>query len=57
MYWMELIIEGAAMEPKRVKPRYDEADEILLIIVRSRQTVVRSLTDNRKSQIANRKCK
>ncbi|HEY0009561.1 MAG TPA: four helix bundle protein [Tepidisphaeraceae bacterium] len=52
MFWMEMIMEGGGLEADRVKPLYQEADELLRIIVASRRTTSETIA-NRKSQIAN----
>jgi len=38
MYWMELIVEAELMDKKRVWPLYQEADEILAMVVASIKT-------------------
>ena len=38
MYWMELIVEGGLMSEKRVAHLYQEADEILAMVVASIKT-------------------
>ena len=52
MFWMEMIMEGGGLERDRVTPLYQEAEELLRIVVASRRTVSKSIA-NRKSQIAN----
>ncbi|HEU4795959.1 MAG TPA: four helix bundle protein [Pyrinomonadaceae bacterium] len=37
-FWLELIIEGALLPPKRVQPLLDEANELTRIMVSSRVT-------------------
>ena len=39
MYWMELIIEARLMEEKRISELYQEANEILSMVVASIKTV------------------
>lgn len=38
MYWMELIVEGNLMAEERVSSLYDEADQILAMVVASIKT-------------------
>jgi four helix bundle protein len=40
-YWMELIIEGGLMKPKRVEPLLAEANELVAIMVSSRRSASR----------------
>jgi four helix bundle protein len=59
-FWLEMIIEGRILKASRVESLRQEAHEIVAIIVASRRTTAKSLSDakrqrtNRKSQIANR---
>jgi four helix bundle protein len=58
-YWMEMIIEGNLLKTSRVQPLYQEANELLAMMVASRRTI--SDTDraakvvNQKSKIKNQK--
>lgn len=51
-FWMELIVDGGLMKPKRVAPLHDEATQLTAIISASRITATRN-----KNSIANRKSK
>lgn len=52
-YWLELVIDGALLNRKRVEPLLKESEEITKIMMTSRRTAARS--ENQKSQIKNRK--
>ncbi|MCQ2249897.1 MAG: four helix bundle protein [Bacteroidales bacterium] len=39
MYWIELLIESGIMEEKRLKPLYEENEEILKMIVHIRSSL------------------
>jgi four helix bundle protein len=53
-YWMEMIIEGGLLKPARVQSLYDEADELLAIVVASRRTIA---TADRSAKPADQKSK
>ncbi len=44
-FWLELIIEGAFIEAKRVQPLLDEANELTRIMASSRLTAKTKLTN------------
>lgn len=54
-FWLELIIEGAFLNEKRVKPLLDEANEITKIMASSRISASRKIRANRQLAIGNRK--
>ena len=43
-FWLELIIEGSLLEPKRVQPLLDEANELTRIVASSRLTAKTNLS-------------
>ena len=49
--WLELLIDGGVVSPKRLQPLLNEANELVAIFAASRKTA----TGNTQSQIANRK--
>ena len=53
-FWLELIIEGAFLKERRVKPLLDEANEITRIMASSRITAAGKVRANRQSAIGNR---
>ncbi len=53
-FWMELIIENELLKNELVEPLLKEANELVAIMVSSRKSA-RETTNNRKSQIKNRK--
>ena len=54
-FWLELIIEGAFLQEKRVRPLLDEANEITRIMARSRISASSRVRANRQSAFGNRK--
>ena len=55
-YWLELLVEAGICSPASLRSSQTEADELLRIMVASRETVRRRLRLKRaKSQITNRK--
>lgn len=54
-YWMELIIEGALLTERRVKPLLDEAIELTKIMASSQISASRKVRANRQSAIGDRK--
>lgn len=52
-YWLELVIDPALLNRKRVEPLLKESEEITKIMMTSRRTAARS--ENHKSPIKNRK--
>ncbi len=53
-FWIELIIENELSKHELVEPLLKEANELVAIMVSSRKSA-RETTNNRKSQIKNRK--
>ena len=53
-FWLELIIEGAFLSERRVKPLLDEANEITRIMASSRIKASTKIRNNRQSAIGNR---
>ena len=53
-FWMELITESKLLKKELVEPLLKEANELVAIMVSSRKSA-RETTNNRKSQIKNRK--
>lgn len=51
-FWLELIMEGELLSPRRVEALLDEANQLTKILAKSRIT---SSRNNRKSAIGNRK--
>ena len=47
-FWIEIIIDDQIMEPTRVIPLLQEADELVAIMTRSRKTVISSMKDKRQ---------
>lgn len=41
-YWLEIIIEGGMLPPKRVNPLWQKANELVAIMVSSRKTAAQS---------------
>jgi four helix bundle protein len=57
-YWMEMIVEGGLLKPSRIERLYEEANELLAIVVASRCTISRADRNgggNQKSKIKNQK--
>jgi four helix bundle protein len=56
-FWMELIIEGGLLEPKRVETLLAEAKELVAIMASSRISASSSRVPNKNGQLANREPK
>jgi four helix bundle protein len=54
-YWMELLMEGGMVKPARVLPLYEEADQLVAIMVASRRSAGRNMgkIKNQQSKIEN----
>ena len=53
-FWLEIIIEGAFLNERRVRPLLNEANELTKIMVKSRISASRRVRANRQSAIVNR---